>query len=61
MKKNQPTIFITGVAGFLGSHLADAFIKKGYRVIGCDNLIGGYMDNVSSEVEFYQYDCTNSK
>jgi len=54
---NKPTIFITGIAGFLGSHLAEAFIKKGYRVIGCDNLIGGYLDNVPKEAEFYQYDC----
>lgn len=50
-------IFITGVAGFLGSHLADTFIKNGDHVIGCDNLLGGYMDNVSDAVEFYQYDC----
>lgn len=51
------TVFISGVAGFLGSHLADAFLAKGYKVIGCDNLIGGYLDNVSPEVEFYHYDC----
>jgi UDP-glucose 4-epimerase len=50
-------IFITGVAGFLGSHLADEFIKKGWRVAGCDNLIGGYKDNVSKDVDFYQMDC----
>ena len=50
-------IFITGVAGFLGSHLADTFIKNGHQVIGCDNLIGGYLDNIPDEVEFYQYDC----
>lgn len=50
-------VFITGVAGFLGSHLADSFIKRGDHVVGCDNLLGGYMDNVSDEVEFYQYDC----
>ena len=49
-------IFISGVAGFLGSHLADAFIAEGHKVIGCDNLIGGYIDNVSEKVEFYQYD-----
>ncbi|MBI2549270.1 NAD-dependent epimerase/dehydratase family protein [Candidatus Woesearchaeota archaeon] len=50
-------IFITGVAGFLGSHLADTMIAKGHHVIGCDSLIGGYLDNVPSQVEFYQYDC----
>lgn len=50
-------VFVTGVAGFLGSHLADTFIQKGDQVVGCDNLLGGYMDNVSDEVEFYQYDC----
>ena len=50
-------IFISGVAGFLGSHLAEYFIKKGHYVAGCDNLIGGYLDNVPQAVEFYQYDC----
>ena len=50
-------IFISGVAGFLGSHLADAFLKEGHKVIGCDNLIGGYLDNVPDGVEFYQFDC----
>ena len=50
-------IFISGIAGFLGSHLADAFIKDGHQVVGCDNLIGGELDNVPVEAEFYQYDC----
>lgn len=50
-------IFITGVAGFLGSHLADAMLQEGHEVIGCDNLIGGYLDNVPEGVEFYQVDC----
>jgi len=50
-------IFITGVAGFLGSHLADAMIADGHKVLGCDNLIGGYLDNVPDDVEFYQIDC----
>ena len=52
-----PKVFITGVAGFLGSHLADSFLKMGWRVSGCDNLIGGYRDNVSPEVDFYYQDC----
>lgn len=50
-------IFITGVAGFLGSHLADAMLAEGHEVIGCDNLIGGYLDNVPDDVDFYQVDC----
>ena len=50
-------IFISGVAGFLGSHLADAFIRDGHHVVGCDSLIGGELDNVPAEAEFYQYDC----
>jgi UDP-glucose 4-epimerase len=50
-------VLITGVAGFLGSNLADQLIKKGYKIIGVDNLIGGDLDNVDSKVEFYKYDC----
>jgi len=49
-------VFITGVAGFLGSHLADAFLAKGYNVAGIDNLLGGYRDNVPDSVEFYDCD-----
>jgi len=50
-------VFISGVAGFLGSHLADAFLADGHEVVGCDNLTGGYLDNVPRDVEFHQYDC----
>ena len=53
------TIFITGVAGFLGSHLADAFIAAGHTVKGNDNLIGGYLDNVPEKCEFHQVDCND--
>ncbi len=50
-------VFISGVAGLLGSHLADAMLAEGHHVVGCDSLIGGELDNVPAEVEFYQYDC----
>jgi UDP-glucose 4-epimerase len=53
------TAFVTGVAGFLGSHLADALISRGYKVVGIDNLIGGYKDNIPAGVEFYEIDCNN--
>ena len=52
-------IFITGIAGFLGSHLADAMLALGHEVSGCDNLIGGYKDNVPAEAVFYEEDCNN--
>lgn len=49
-------IFITGAAGFLGSHLADKLLERGHQVVGVDNLLGGYRDNVSKEVEFHLAD-----
>lgn len=49
-------IFITGIAGFLGSHLADRMLEMGHIVSGCDNMFGGYRDNVPSGVEFHEAD-----
>lgn len=57
--KGKRTYFITGVAGFLGSHLAEHLLNEGHRVIGCDNLIGGYLDNVPAGVEFHTADCND--
>ena len=45
-------VLITGVAGFMGSHLADSFLAKDYDVVGIDNLLGGYEENVPSGVDF---------
>lgn len=52
-------IFITGIAGFLGSNLANHFLKKKINVIGCDNLIGGEIRNVPKEAIYYNADCEN--
>jgi len=43
----------------MGSHLADAFLAKGHEVVGIDNLIGGYAENVPSGVDFYALDLAN--
>jgi len=40
-------VLITGAAGFLGSHLADRFLRDGYEVVGLDNLITGHPDNIA--------------
>ena len=50
-------VFITGIAGFLGSHLADALLSEGHEVRGVDNLVGGYADNVPPRAHFVRADC----
>ncbi len=49
-------VLITGVAGLLGSRLADwiAETKPEIKIIGVDDLSGGYKEHVNSNVEFYQ-------
>jgi UDP-glucose 4-epimerase len=53
------TVLITGVAGLLGSHLADKYFEEGWSVVGIDNLVGGYRDNIPSSVEFHEIDCND--
>jgi UDP-glucose 4-epimerase len=52
-------VFITGVAGFLGSHLASHLLAEGHEVVGCDNLAGGYEDNIPEGVAFHRADCND--
>jgi len=59
MNKISKKILVTGAAGFLGSHLAEKLSKMNHKVIGVDNMIGGYKDNVPSNIEFYDFDCCN--
>tara|TARA_B100000886_G_scaffold176556_1_gene120971 strand:+ start:5114 stop:6130 length:1017 start_codon:yes stop_codon:yes gene_type:complete len=57
MSNSKLKIFITGAAGFLGSHLAEHLAKMGHKIIGVDNMIGGYKDNIPSNIEFHKTDC----
>ncbi len=50
-------VLVTGVAGFLGSHLSEKIANMGNQVIGVDNMIGGYKDNVPKNIKFIQSDC----
>ena len=50
-------IFITGIAGFLGSHLADRLLAMGHSVAGCDNLSGGERSSVPDAAAFFEVDC----
>ena len=52
-------ILITGVAGFLGSHLSEKLLGLGHKVIGIDNMIGGYEDNIHKDIEFHNLDCSD--
>jgi len=40
-------IVVTGVAGFLGSHLADRLLAEGHEIVGLDNLITGHERNIA--------------
>jgi UDP-glucose 4-epimerase len=50
-------ILITGGAGFIGSHLADAFLAQGHEVAVLDNLVSGKLENLSlARVTFFKTD-----
>lgn len=49
-------IFVTGVAGFLGSHLAEWAVSQNYEVSGCDDLSLGRKRNIPDGIKFYEYD-----
>lgn len=49
-------VVITGGAGFIGSHLADAFVAKGYEVHVVDNLFAGNKDDVPAGATFHEKD-----
>ncbi len=52
---------ITGGAGFIGSHLADALLADGHAVRVLDDLSTGRIENVDSRCEFIQADATDPR
>ncbi len=60
----MPRMLITGGAGFIGSHLCNFFIEKGFEVICMDNLLTGSLDNIEhlfgqERFSFIKQDVTN--
>src|ERR1700682_3591326 len=60
---SQQRVVITGAAGFIGSHLAETLLDRGYSVIGIDNLLTGDIANIAHLVNrdftFIKHDVTN--
>jgi len=54
-------ILVTGGAGFIGSHLVDALIERGHRVVVIDNLSTGKRENVNKKAKFYKIDICSPK
>ena len=61
MSSKSKKVLVTGVAGFLGSHLSEKLVELGHSVIGIDNMIGGYDDNVPKNIQFHNVDCCDFK
>src|SRR5690242_8026677 len=55
-----PKVLITGGAGFIGSHVADLFIAKGYDVVIVDDLSSGKRENLPPGAKFHQMSVTSS-
>ena len=49
-------ILVTGGAGFIGSHVCDAFLEKGHEVLALDNLSSGRKENLDSRVRLTALD-----
>ncbi len=52
-------VLVTGVAGFIGSHIAGRLIKDGHEVLGIDDLSAGKVENIPDRAKFFGNDITN--
>ncbi len=53
-------VIVTGGAGFIGSHVADAFVARGDEVLVVDDLSSGSEDNVPERAEFERIDVVDA-
>ncbi|MFL5604424.1 MAG: GDP-mannose 4,6-dehydratase [Gemmatimonadaceae bacterium] len=57
----MPKVLVTGGAGFIGSHVADLFLDKGFEVVIVDDLASGKRENVPSQARFHQLGVNSSE
>jgi UDP-glucose 4-epimerase len=53
-------VLVTGAAGFIGSHVCRCLLHQGYRVLGLDDLSGGFRDHVPKGAQFVQGSVTDT-
>ena len=47
-------VLVTGGAGFIGSHIADACVAAGHQVVVIDDLSTGHQENVNPHARFHK-------
>ena len=57
----MPTVVVTGGAGFIGSHLAERFLREGWTVHVIDNLATGKRENLPADAMFHELDIRDAK
>ena len=60
-REDEHRILVTGGAGFIGSHIVDALVEKGHRVLVLDDLSTGRAENVNAAAEFHQLDIRSAE
>ena len=57
---DSPRVLVTGGAGFIGSHVADALVERGYLVGVLDSLANGHRANVPAAADFFEADISDA-
>ncbi|MDB6059030.1 MAG: UDP-glucose 4-epimerase [Verrucomicrobiales bacterium] len=52
IQRRQAVALVTGAAGFIGSHVAAELLARGFRVVGLDDLSGGFFQNIPKGMDF---------